>query len=91
MGGKTYIYTITSFILLAFAILKNGFDTVIMCRFVLVLSVLIAIIGIVQIIRIWKNDNKILNALDSWLLLLNILLIIINSFWLWITTFKDGM
>lgn len=91
MRGKTFIYTLTSFILLALTIFNDGFNTVLLLRSVLGLSVLIAIIGILQIIRIWRNSNKILNASDSYFLLLNILLIIINCFWLWISTFKDGM
>ncbi|MDF2884786.1 MAG: hypothetical protein K0R54_5356, partial [Clostridiaceae bacterium] len=78
MRGKTFIYTLTSFILLALTIFNDGFNTVFLLRSVLGLSVLIAIIGILQIIRIWRNSNKILNALDSYFLLLNILLIIIN-------------
>lgn len=91
MRGKTFIYTITSFILLALTIFNDGFNTVSLLRCVLGLSVLIAIIGILQIIIIWRNSNKTLNVSDSYFLLLNILLIIINCFWLWISAFKDGM
>jgi hypothetical protein len=91
MSRKTYFYTITSYILLALVILKNGFSTVFLFRFVLGLSVLIAVIGIVQIFIIWKNNNKILNASNSFFLLLNILLIVIDSLWLWISTLKDLM
>lgn len=89
MSRKTYFYTITSYILLALVILKNGFSTVYLFRFVLGLSLLLVVIGVVQILIIWKNNNKILNGSNSFFLLLNILLIIINSFWLWISTFKD--